>query len=276
MFALKLVILVRLFSKNICMQTTEHKKILAVIPARYASTRLPGKMLADLAGKTMIQRVFEQVRKVPEIHRVLIATDHEAIFETAKGFGADVVMTQTTHPSGTDRIQEAYLSLNEHFDYILNAQGDEPFIKPEQIALLANLIKNSDAEIATLVHPVQDTENILNPNVVKVVFDKQFFAIYFSRQGIPFVRGFQADFWLEKARFYRHVGLYAYKSQTLAQITALSASSLEQAEQLEQLRWLENGFKIKVGITSELSMGIDSPEDLLSALAYLAQNPDSE
>lgn len=173
------------------------KKILAVIPARYASTRFPAKMLADIMGKTLIQRVYEQVAQVPNLHKVVIATDHPLIEAESKRFGAEVLMTAEHHPSGTDRIQEAYTLLAEHFDYIINIQGDEPFIKPEQIAMLVQLIVESHAPIATLVHAIKHETDLTNPNVVKVVFDKEHFALYFSRNCLPYLRGHESGEWLK-------------------------------------------------------------------------------
>lgn len=237
-------------------------KILAIIPARYASTRFPGKPLVEINGKTMIQRVYEQVQKVSNPLEIVIATDDNRIFEHAKSFGANVIMTSEKHPSGTDRCYEAYLKLNTYYDAIINIQGDEPFIKPEQIEQLMNCFEDENTEIATLKKKITDITLVENPNIVKVVTDNSGFAMYFSRSPIPHVRNEPKSNWLQNTDFYKHIGVYGYKAEILKKITQLIPSNLELTESLEQLRWLENGFKIKVAETTFESIGIDTPEDL--------------
>ena len=236
-------------------------KILGVIPARYASTRFPAKALIDIGGKTMIQRVYEQALKAQSLNKVVVATDHDLIFNKVTEFGGDVVMTSTKHPTGTDRCFETLTKQEEDFDYVINIQGDEPFIKPEQINELASLL-NGHTQLATLVTPVKDKELLFNPGVMKVIFNKYHDAIYFSRECIPHIRGLDKSNWFEYHTFYKHICLYAYRSDILAEITQLEQSLLEKAESLEQLRWIENGYKIKIGITEHESISIDTPQDL--------------
>lgn len=236
--------------------------LLGVIPARYASTRFPGKPLVPIGGKTMIQRVYEQARLAKRVDEVVVATDDEHIFEHVRGFGGQVLMTRATHPSGTDRCAE----IAAHYpdaDFLLNIQGDEPFIQPEQIDLLAEtLVQHPVCTLATLAKRITDTETLFNPNAVKVVFAPAAGAIYFSRHPIPYVRGVDMADWLTAQPHYKHIGLYGYRRDTLMEIARLSPSPLEQAESLEQLRWLENGYRIAVGITDLETIGIDTPEDL--------------
>jgi 3-deoxy-manno-octulosonate cytidylyltransferase (CMP-KDO synthetase) len=244
-------------------------KILGVIPSRYASSRFPGKPLVDMLGKSMLQRVYEQVSKATVLTKVVVATDDERIVDHVKKFGGDGCMTSPKHPSGTDRCQEAYLSLKEHFDFVVNIQGDEPFIDPNQIDLLCKAIDNT-TELATLIQKIATLEQLHSPGEAKVVLNKNKEAIYFSRSPIPFVQKAEAKDWLSKTTFYRHVGLYAYRTDVLAEITELQQSPLETAESLEQLRWIENGFKIKTIETEmEESICIDTPEDLQKALEIL-------
>jgi 3-deoxy-manno-octulosonate cytidylyltransferase (CMP-KDO synthetase) len=235
--------------------------ILGIIPARYASTRFPAKPLVDIKGKSMIRRVYEQASKASALTKVVVATDHEKIFHHVEAFG-EVIMTNPEHISGTDRCFEALQKLKKEYDYVINIQGDEPFILPEQINLLASCLKSSDTELATLVKKITDKESLFNPNTPKVIFNKNNEAIYFSRQTIPYLRGIPPEEWLNKKDFYKHIGIYAYRTDILKKITMLKASDLEKAESLEQLRWLENGFKIKIAITEYESIGIDTPEDL--------------
>lgn len=242
--------------------------ILGVIPARYASTRFPAKPLADLGGKSMIQRVYEQVKKSKHVAEVVVATDHDEIFQHVKKFGGSVCMTKESHPSGTDRCFEALTLQQKEFSYVINIQGDEPFIQPEQIDLLAKLL-DGNVEIATLVKKIEDQEQLFNPNVVKTVVSKDKSALYFSRSPVPHVRNAQENEWLSKHTFYKHIGMYAYRRDILKQLTSLPISSLEKAESLEQLRWLENGFKISIAETKTETIGIDTPEDLQKALSYL-------
>lgn len=239
--------------------------ILGIIPARYASTRFPAKALADIAGKSMIQRTYEQAMKARSLSAVIVATDDERIFEHVQSFGGEVVMTSAEHQSGTDRCFEAYLKCGKKFDYVINIQGDEPFIQPEQIDILSACLGEATG-LATLIKKIDDLETLFNPNTPKVVFDNQYNAIYFTRQTVPYLRGSEKEEWLSKQDYFKHIGIYAYRSDVLAKITSLPQAELEKAESLEQLRWLENGFKIKVAITEYDSFGIDLPEDLESAL----------
>lgn len=240
-------------------------KILGLIPARYASTRFPGKPLADIGGKPMIQRVYERAAGVLE--HVYVATDDERIANAVKAFGGKVVMTADTHKSGTDRCAEALntvqAELGVSFHAVINIQGDEPFIEPTQIKLLASAFDNPATEIATLVKPVDNQADLVSPNKPKVVFSQSGNALYFSRQPIPYLRGVDIDKWLESGlKYYNHIGMYGYRSDVLAKITKLPLGTLEKAESLEQLRWLENGYTIKVLETELESLSIDTPEDL--------------
>lgn len=247
-------------------------KFIGIIPARYASTRFPGKPLADMNGKPMIQRVYEQVKDV--LDSVCVATDDIRIENAVKAFGGQVVMTSDQHRSGTDRCYEAYQKIGEGYDVIVNIQGDEPFIHPEQIQTIKTCFADANTQIATLVKPFRSDDDfessLFNPNSPKVVLNKNNEAMYFSRSIIPYIRGEKYTEWLPSHTFYKHIGLYAYRAQVLKEITQLPQSALELAESLEQLRWLENGYKIKVGITEQETIGIDTPEDMEKALAFLA------
>ena len=217
-------------------------KFLGIIPARYASTRFPGKPLADIAGKPMIQRVYEQVAGL--LDDITVATDDDRIFQAVQDFGGKVVMTSSNHRSGTDRCYEALTKTGGNFDVVINIQGDEPFIKPSQIELLKTCFTDKKTQIATLVKPFPtdvDFEVLFNPNTPKVILNANREAIYFSRSVIPYIRGKQYTEWLNSFVFYKHIGIYAYKSNVLGEITALPQSALELAESLEQLRWIENG-----------------------------------
>ncbi len=245
-------------------------KFIAIIPARYASTRFPGKPLADMGGKPMIQRVYEQVKRA--VHDVWVATDDSRIFETVKAFGGKAVMTSTDHRSGTDRIQEAYSKIGEDFDVVINVQGDEPFIQPEQIESLKECFNSKDVELATLVKPFKKEDGfdvLFNPNSPKVVINKKSEAIYFSRSIVPYIRDAHHTEWLDKHTFYKHIGMYAYRVDVLKEITQLPQSLLEKAESLEQLRWIENGYRIRVGYTDVETIGIDTPEDMERAIKLL-------
>lgn len=244
---------------------------IGIIPARYASTRFPGKPLAMLGGMTMIQRVYTQVSKV--LDRVVVATDDDRILAAVEAFGGKAVMTSTEHRSGTDRCQEAYTNNGGHEDVIINIQGDEPFIQPDQLQAIMACFDNEDTDIATLVRPFDPSRpysELENPNSPKVVLDSQMRPRYFSRSVIPFVRGKERDEWPSLTQYYTHVGMYAYRAQVLAEITRLPQSPLELAESLEQLRWLENGYTIQAGITTTATIGIDTPEDLARANQFLA------
>lgn len=239
-------------------------KFIGIIPARFASTRFPGKPLADILGKPMIQRVCEQAAKAFE--SVWVATDDNRIYDAVKEFGANAVMTATSHASGTDRLAEAIEKIidaeNTSFDVIVNIQGDEPFIQPEQLEQLKSCFTNTDTQIATLVKLISNPDDITNPNIPKVVISTHNEALFFSRSPIPYIRGVDQNLWAKKHNFYKHVGIYAYKYEILKQITALKQSPLEKAESLEQLRWLENNYRIRVAITNFETIAIDTPQDL--------------
>jgi len=236
-------------------------QILGIIPARYASTRFPAKALVDIGGKSMIQRVYEQASKATKLSQVIVATDDERISDHVLSFGGKVVMTSENHQSGTDRCYEALLKTEGNYDYVINIQGDEPFISPEPIDNLANEL-NGLIELATLVKVIDSEDLLFNVNVPKAVLNVRREILYFSRQTIPYIRNHEKDQWLENHTFYKHIGIYAYRTDVLAALTKLPVSSLEKAEALEQLRWLENGYSIKAVITSDDSHGVDTPEDL--------------
>jgi 3-deoxy-manno-octulosonate cytidylyltransferase (CMP-KDO synthetase) len=242
-------------------------KFIGIIPARYASTRFPGKPLAILGGKTVIQRVYEQASSVLE--ETYVATDDERILQAVEQFGGRVVMTRADHKSGTDRIEEAAEKIGTDADVIINIQGDEPFIQPSQIETLMRLFDNPTTQIGTLGKRFDSIEATLNPNSPKIVTDLQGFALYFSRSIIPFVRGKEQAEWLKSYPFVKHLGLYAYRREVLREVTLLPQSPLELAESLEQLRWLENGYRIRVGLTEVETVGIDTPEDLARAEEFL-------
>ncbi len=246
--------------------------IVGIIPARYASTRFHAKALADIHGKSMVQRVYEQASNARSLRHVLVATDHPLIFSHVQQFGGQVVMTSPEHPSGTDRCFEALQKLSTSFDFVINIQGDEPFIQHEQIDILAAGLQPGQTQLATLVKKIEDTDTLTDPNKPKVILNTAGEAIYFSRQPIPYERGAEAKQWLEKHTFYKHIGMYAYRSDILAQITRLPVSTLEKAEALEQLRWIENGYHIQTAITPYDSIGIDTPEDLQKALSLYSQH----
>ena len=242
-------------------------KFIGIIPARYASTRFPGKPLAILGGKTVIQRVYEQASSVLE--EAYVATDDERILQVVEQFGGRAVMTRADHKSGTDRIEEAAEKIGTDADVIINVQGDEPFIQPSQIETLMRLFDNPTTQIGTLGKRFDSIEATLNPNSPKIVTDLQGFALYFSRSIIPFVRGKEQTEWLKSYPFLKHLGLYAYRREVLHEVTQLPQSHLELAESLEQLRWLENGYRIRVGLTDVETVGIDTPEDLKRAEEFL-------
>ena len=236
--------------------------ILAIIPARYASSRFPGKPLALIGGKSMIRRVYEQASKASLIDEVVVATDDGRIFDHVKSFKGQVLNTSDQHRSGTDRCAEVLTHIPDA-EIIVNVQGDEPFIDPDQIDQLVQFLQaNPDLGIATLAKLTEDPAEIFDPNVVKVVFSQDKQALYFSRSPIPHVRETPNDFWPTISPFYKHLGLYAYRSEVLRKVSSIEPTALETAESLEQLRWLENGMKIGVSITSLSSMGVDTPEDL--------------
>lgn len=242
---------------------------IGIIPARFASTRFPGKPLALLGGKTVIQRVYEKVADC--LDTAYVATDDSRIFDHVKSWGGNVVMTSTKHKSGTDRIEEAIEIIGGGHDVIINVQGDEPFIHKSQIEEVCRCFEDADTQIATLGIPFKsDIEVISNPNSPKIVIDNRSFAMYFSRSVIPFIRGKEKGQWASSYPFLKHIGLYAYRRDVLREITSLPQSSLEIAESLEQLRWLQNGYRIKVGITDIETIGIDTPEDLAAAEKLLS------
>lgn len=236
-------------------------QILGIIPARYASTRFPAKALVDIGGKSMIQRVYEQAAKAGKLTHVVVATDDTRIFDHVQEFGGTAIMTADTHQSGTDRCFEALTKTAGTFDYVINIQGDEPFISPEPINRLADVL-NGETELATLVKIIDSDEILFNVNVPKAVLNKRGEVLYFSRQTIPYLRNTEQSDWLSEHTFYKHIGIYAYRVDVLEEITKLPVSALEKAEALEQLRWLENGYAIKAVITSDDSHGVDTPEDL--------------
>lgn len=245
-------------------------KFLGIIPARYASTRFPAKPLAMLGGKTVIQRVYEQVAGV--LDDAYVATDNVRIEAAVKSFGGKVVMTSVDHKSGTDRCYEACTKIGGDFDVVVNIQGDEPFIQPSQLQAVKSCFDDSSTQIATLVKPFSGNDDFAvleNVNSPKVVVNKNMNALYFSRSIIPYQRNADKNDWLKNHTYYKHIGLYAYRTEVLKEITSLPQSSLELAESLEQLRWLENGYTIKVGISEVETIGIDTPQDLEKAERYL-------
>ena len=235
-------------------------KIIGIIPSRYESSRFPGKSLVDIMGKSMIQRVYEQAKKSEKLDDLIVATDDQRIFEEVQRFGGTVVMTAKHHKNGTERCQEVAQSL--HAQFIVNIQGDEPFIQPDQIDKLCSVI-SSDTDLATLIKRIENPSDLDNPNLVKVVKSSDDHALYFSRSLIPFNRSMKKASDLSSNNIYwKHIGIYAYRNEVLSQIVRLKESALEKMESLEQLRWLENGYKIKTGETHFESIGIDTPEDL--------------
>lgn len=245
-------------------------KVIGIIPSRYASTRFPSKPLAMIKGKTMIQRVWEQAWK-SKLDAVVVATDDMRIADEVLKFGGQYVLTDPNHRSGTDRCREALYMVEGQYDAVVNIQGDEPFIDPAQINQVIELIGRDDTQLASLAKRIEDEDELFSPNVVKVVMDKQGNALYFSRNPIPFMRNLDHDKWLQKGEFYKHIGLYAYKTETLCQIAEMQSTALEMAESLEQLRWLENGLRIRMGITQLESLSIDTQEDYEKAMQF-AQN----
>lgn len=235
--------------------------ITGIIPARYASSRLPGKALEKIGEISMIRHVYERASRSKSLSGVIVATDHEEIEKEVRSFGGNVVMTSVNHTSGTDRCREAVALGQVSPDFIINIQGDEPFIDPDQIDLIASMC-TEEVEIATLIQPLKEPRELFNPNVVKVVKNKKNEALYFSRATIPAHRDLPADRWFGTSTYYKHIGMYAYRKDILDRITSLPAGMLEQSESLEQLRWLEEGYRITVAETSIQTLGIDTPEDL--------------
>ncbi|MDP1744502.1 MAG: 3-deoxy-manno-octulosonate cytidylyltransferase [Bacteroidota bacterium] len=244
-------------------------KIVGIIPARFASTRFPGKPLVDIGGKSMIQRVYEQAKKSVSLAEVIVATDDIRIHDHVIAFGGEVIMTADSHQSGTDRCFEAIKKYTASADVVINIQGDEPFIRPEQIDLAASCFVSDKVQIATLVKKIKTNEELFNVNTPKVLLNKYDEAIYFSRQTIPYVREKEPSQWLDYQTFYKHIGIYAYTTKILAEITALKQSTLELAEGLEQLRWIQNGYKINTKITDFESIAVDVPDDLKKLTIFL-------
>lgn len=247
-------------------------KFIGIIPARYASTRFPAKPLAVLGGKPVIQRVYEQVSGI--FDEAYVATDDERIEAAVKAFGGKVVMTSPNHKSGTDRCYEAFTKVGGGYDVVVNIQGDEPFIQPSQLEAVKACFEDPTTQIATLVKPFTTDDGFValeNVNSPKVVVNANMNALYFSRSIIPYQRNADKQDWLAGHTYYKHIGLYAYRAEVLKEITSLPQSSLELAESLEQLRWLENGYTIKVGVTQVETIGIDTPEDLERAEEFLKQ-----
>lgn len=240
-------------------------KVIGIIPARYDSTRFPGKPLLDIAGISMIQRVYNQVKHAASLSEVVVATDDQRIFDHVKSFAGNVVMTKKDHQSGTDRCAEVISNISG-FDIAVNIQGDEPFIDPQQIDLLVSCFQNPEVQIATLVRPITEIDDLENINKPKVVLNLNQEALYFSRQPIPFLRGKNIQDWLKNGTYYNHIGIYGFKVDTLKKVASLPISKLETAESLEQLRWLDNGYKIKTAISNHINDAIDTPEDLKAIL----------
>lgn len=248
------------------------KKIFGIIPARFASTRFPGKPLASIGGVSMVERVYRQAKKSNFLAEVIVATDNTSIETEVKRFGGKVCLTSPEHPSGTDRCAEVLEHLDSDCDAIINIQGDEPFIDPRQIDLLCSCFDDSRTQLATLVKKIASPETLFNENSPKVIIDKDGFAIYFSRHPLPFIRGASREEWMQKHTFFQHIGIYGYTPDILRRITRLPPSSLEKAESLEQLRWLENGLKIKTAITPYETIAIDTPEDLEKLVATMGKH----
>jgi 3-deoxy-manno-octulosonate cytidylyltransferase (CMP-KDO synthetase) len=245
-------------------------KVVGIIPSRYASTRFPGKPLAMIKGKTMIQRVCEQAWK-SKLDAVVVATDDMRIADEVLSFGGQYVLTDPRHRSGTDRCCEALDMLETQFDAVVNIQGDEPFIDPKEINLLVDMISRDDTQLASLVKKLDDEKDLFGSTKVKVVLDKDGNAMYFSRSPIPFMRNVDRAKWLQKGTFYQHIGVYAYKADTLRQIARMQPTALEMVESLEQLRWLENGLSIRMAIVETDNIAIDTTADLAKAIEF-AQN----
>lgn len=249
----------------------ERPRILGVIPARYASSRLPGKPLVDIGGRSMVQRVVEQARRCQALDAVVVATDDERIVEHVRGFGGHVVLTSAAHPSGTDRCFEALERMGrDRFDAVVNIQGDEPFIEPAQIGELCAVLAQQGTPIATLAQVVTDDRDLDDPGEVLITVDKDMNALYFSRAAIPFLRDAAPGPRHARFRYLKHVGLYGYGVEALAEIVRLAPSALERAESLEQLRWLENGLRVRIGLTDHASFCVDTPADLEEARRRIA------
>ena len=247
-------------------------KILGMIPARWGSSRFLGKALADIGGTPMVVRVWQQASQCPELEEVIIATDHDDIADVATKAGAQICMTSSHHPSGTDRCAEALLLQKKKWDYVINIQGDEPFIDPQQISSLAAML-DGETQLATLIKRISQSDDLFSPNVVKAVTNAKGEALYFSREPIPHLRNVPRSEWLEHHLWFKHIGIYAYRTDVLREITQLQQGWLENIESLEQLRWLEAGYKIRTAETQLETAGIDTPDDLERALRFLQNKP---
>jgi len=248
--------------------------ILIIIPSRYGSTRFEGKPLIDIHGKSLVRRTYEQALKTQLSAKVIVATDDERIHQHVLEFGYSI-MTSSEHVSGTDRCFEVYSKENNPIDIVVNLQGDEPFILPSQIEALVRAFENPEVEIATLKKPILNSKDLFNPNIVKVVSQDNGLAMYFSRQCLPYVRNnLNESEWISSFKYFRHIGIYAFRANVISGLSQLKPSSLENAESLEQLRWLENGYKIHVTETDFVSPAIDTPEDLLTVDNFLKMNPE--
>lgn len=250
-------------------------KVLGVIPSRYASTRFPGKSLAVIGDKTMVQRVYEQASAAKSLNAVVVATDDNTIAQHVKSFGGEVVLTSKAHPSGTDRVYEAASLYKGKYDVIVNIQGDEPFIDPKQIDDLVHHFNEQKTQIATMAKKIEEDSDIFNENIVKVIFSHEGKAIYFSRSAIPFLRNIEKSKWAKSFDYFKHIGIYAYRTEVLSQIVKLPQSKMELAESLEQLRWLEADYHIKVVETSFESLGVDTYDDLNRAKQFI-EDQDNE
>lgn len=245
------------------------QKVVVIIPARYASTRFPGKPLAKIGGRSMIEWVWRRAGELFEYR--FVATDDQRIAKEVESFGGVAIMTSETHPSGTDRVAEALSKLPFVPEVVVNVQGDEPFVRPDQLASLVGLFDDPSCDIATLVQPFSASDDIFNPNAVKVVRDSQGFALYFSRSAIPYFRDLERSEWSKRHTYFRHIGLYGYRYSALNEVVKLPLSTLEKCESLEQLRWVESGYRIKTAITEFRTVGVDTPEELAEAEKILSQ-----
>ena len=245
-------------------------KILGIIPARFESTRFPGKVLADIAGKSMVQRVYERAAQSSLLDKVVVASESDIVANEVAKFGGEFCLTHDNHASGTDRCYEVLTKQDTNYDYVVNIQGDEPFIAPAQIDEIASLL-DGKVELATLIKKISTAEELFNVSEVKTVFNHNMEALYFSRQPIPYYRHQPEDKWLNEQDYYKHIGIYAYRADLLENIAVMPVSNLEKSESLEQLRWLENGLKIKLAFTDHESVCIDTPEDLEMVLSNIEQ-----
>ena len=243
-------------------------KVLGIIPARFNSSRFPGKPLATIGGKPMIIHVLERASLCKEISRLIVATDNPIIMDTVIKHGYEAMLTAESHPSGTDRCAEILSKIEDEPDICINIQGDEPFLDPDQLSALISCFKNSDCQISTLKHRINNQEELFSPDAVKVITDKNGKALYFSRSPLPYLRDQNEESWLSKQDYYRHIGLYGFKAEILKKVSKIEESSLEKAEKLEQLRWMENGFSVFVATSDKPNIAVDTPHDLKKAENY--------